>query len=42
MDFYIVASDGVIEEMGTPDELLVNPKSEKIKSFLSLIKKDGI
>ena len=41
-DKVMFVSDGVIEEMGTPDELLVNPKSEKIKSFLSLIKKDGI
>ena len=41
-DKVIFVADGVIEEMGTPDEVLVNPKSEKIKSFLSVIERNGI
>ena len=28
-------SDGVIEEQGNPKEIFENPKSEKLKSFLS-------
>ena len=28
-------SDGVIEEMGTPSEVIENPKSERTKTFLS-------
>jgi len=28
-------ADGVIEEMGTPDEVFGNPKSEKTKAFLA-------
>ena len=28
-------ADGVIEEMGTPDEIYGNPKSEKTKAFLA-------
>ena len=35
-DKVIFVADGVIEEQGTPEEVLVNPKSEKIKSFLSI------
>ena len=27
--------DGVIEEMGTPSEVIENPKSERTKTFLS-------
>jgi polar amino acid transport system ATP-binding protein len=38
-DKVIFVADGVIEEMGTPEEVLVNPKSEKIKQFLSVIQK---
>jgi polar amino acid transport system ATP-binding protein len=34
-DRIIFISDGVIEEEGTPDELFGNPKSEKLKAFLS-------
>ena len=33
-DKVIFMADGVIEEMGDPEELFVNPKSEKLKSFL--------
>ena len=34
-DKVIFMADGVIEEMGTPDEVFGNPKSAKTKSFLS-------
>ena len=34
-DKVLFMSDGVIEEYGTPDEVFVNPKSEKTKSFLN-------
>ena len=34
-DKVIFMADGVIEEMGTPDEVFGNPKSEKTKNFLS-------
>lgn len=34
-DKIIFMADGVIEEMGTPEEVFDNPKSEKTKSFLS-------
>jgi len=34
-DKIIFMADGVIEEFGTPDEVLNNPKSEKLKHFLS-------
>jgi len=27
-------ADGVIEEMGTPDDVFGTPKSEKLKAFL--------
>ena len=33
-DKVIFMADGVIEEMGTPDEVFLNPRSEKTKSFL--------
>ena len=33
-DKVIFMADGVIEEMGTPDELFEHPKSEKLRSFL--------
>ena len=28
-------ADGIVEEMGTPEEVFGNPKSEKMKSFLA-------
>ena len=34
-DKVIFMADGVIEEMGTPQEIFENPKSEKTRSFLS-------
>ena len=37
-DKVIFVSEGVIEEMGTPEDVLVNPKNEKIKAFLSSMK----
>ena len=33
-DVVIYMADGVIEEMGTPDEVFGNPKSEKTRNFL--------
>jgi len=33
-DMVIYMADGVIEEMGTPEELFGNPQSEKTKAFL--------
>ena len=33
-DIVIYMADGVIEEMGTPDEVFNNPKSEKTRAFL--------
>ena len=33
-DVVIYMADGVIEEMGTPEEVFENPKSEKTKAFL--------
>ena len=33
-DKVIFMADGVIEEMGTPDEVFLNPKSEKTRNFL--------
>ena len=33
-DKVIFMADGVIEEMGTPDDVFLNPKSEKTKNFL--------
>ena len=35
-DKVIFMCDGVIEEMGTPEEVFENPKSEKTKAFLSV------
>jgi len=34
-DRVIFMADGVIEEMGPPEEVFGNPKSEKTKAFLS-------
>lgn len=34
-DKVIFMADGVIEEFGTPEEIFGNPKSEKMKAFLS-------
>jgi polar amino acid transport system ATP-binding protein len=34
-DKIIFMADGVIEEMGTPEEIFENPKSQKTKQFLS-------
>ena len=34
-DIVIYMADGVIEEMGTPQEVFDNPKSEKTRAFLS-------
>ena len=34
-DRVIFLEDGVISESGTPDEVLINPKSERLKAFLS-------
>ena len=36
-DRVIFVADGVIVEEGTPEEVLVNPKNEKIKAFLSVL-----
>jgi polar amino acid transport system ATP-binding protein len=33
-DKIMFIADGVIEEMGTPDEVFDNPKSEKTRVFL--------
>ena len=33
-DVIIYMADGVIEEMGTPEEVFENPKSEKTRTFL--------
>ena len=33
-DKVIFMADGVIEEMGTPEEIFDNPKSEKLKAFI--------
>ncbi len=34
-DRVIFMADGIIEEEGTPDEIFSNPKSERLKAFLS-------
>ena len=39
-DKVIFVADGIIEEQGTPEEVLVHPKSEKIKTFLSGMSND--
>ena len=36
-DKVIFVADGIIEEEGTPEEVLVNPKSEKARAFLSIV-----
>lgn len=41
-DKIVFMADGVIEEIGSPKKLLINPKSEKLKHFLqSVTNKDG-
>ncbi len=41
-DKIIFMADGVVEEMGAPSDVFENPKSEKLKSFLSNVSnKDG-
>ena len=35
-DKVIFMADGVIEEIGTPEEIFDHPKSEKTKAFLGL------
>ena len=37
-DRVIFVQDGVIEEDGTPEEVITNPKSEKVKAFISGLK----
>ena len=39
-DKVIFMADGIIEEEGTPIELFENPKSERLKEFLSSSLKD--
>ena len=39
-DVVIYMADGVIEEMGTPEEVFDNPKSEKTKAFLHSSQED--
>ena len=34
-DKVVFMDNGVIEEMGDPEELFVNPKSPRLKEFLS-------
>ncbi len=36
-DKVVFMADGVIEEMGTPSDIFDNPKSQKLKNFLSAI-----
>ena len=36
-DKIVFMADGVIEQMGTPSEIFENPKSQKLKHFLSTI-----
>lgn len=38
-DKVMFVADGVIEEMGAPDELFTSPKSEKLRSFLGAMRK---
>ena len=38
-DEVIFMDNGVIAEMGTPDEVLVNPKNERTKAFLNTYQK---
>ena len=39
-DKVVFMADGVIEEIGTPSQIFEQPKSEKLKSFLSALKKE--
>ena len=39
-DKVIFVADGIIEEEGSPEDVLVNPKIEKIKAFLSVLNKE--
>ena len=39
-DKVIFMADGVIEEMGTPEDVFENPKSQRLKEFLSSTLKD--
>ena len=42
-DKIIYMADGIIEEMGTPDDIFENPKSEKTAAFLQSSKEnDGV
>jgi polar amino acid transport system ATP-binding protein len=41
-DKVIFVADGIIEEEGTAEDVLLNPKSEKIKQFLSVVKKEDL
>ena len=34
-DYVVFMADGIIEEQGTPEEVFGNPKSEKMRAFLS-------
>jgi polar amino acid transport system ATP-binding protein len=36
-DKVIFMADGVVVEEGTPEEVLVNPTNEKVRSFLSVM-----
>lgn len=41
-DKIVFMSDGVIEEVGSPEEIMENPKSQTLKKFLqSVVNKDG-
>ena len=40
-DKIIYMADGIIEEMGTPEEVFGNPKSDKTKQFLANSKVKG-
>ena len=41
-DKVIFMADGVVEEVGTAEEIFDSPKSEKLQAFLSNVKdKDG-
>ena len=39
-DIVIFMADGVIEEMGTPEQIFENPQSEKLRAFLDGAKND--
>jgi polar amino acid transport system ATP-binding protein len=41
-DKIVFMADGVVEEIGAPQDVIENPKSEKLKTFLSSVtNKDG-